>query len=278
MTEGGGKTAGAGRPPALTILGPAEAAGPDEEEGAEADRPAVVVTGACGNIGRKLCAAWAGLYDLIRVDRAPGPDDADVVAADLADWDDHWPALFEGADVVVHLAANGDPDATWEEVVRPNLDATAHVLHAAALAGVQRVVFASSNHAMGGYRDRGDGPIGEDLPPLPDGPYGASKLVGERLGRAAAAAFELEFIAVRIGWVQTGENRRGTLPDAWSRGYWLSDGDLVRLFTRAVEAELPDADFLVVNGTSANRGTRWSRDRARSALGFEAEDDAWGED
>ena len=64
------------------------------------------------------------------------------------------------------------------------------------LAGVERVVFASSNHVMGDYRHVGDGPITVDMTPMPDGPYGVTKLVGERLGRSLARAFDLTFIAI----------------------------------------------------------------------------------
>jgi uronate dehydrogenase len=248
----------------------------EEAEGPGDDRRAVLITGAAGCIGRKLSAAWAAGYELVRIDLHTPPDQPDVVAADLAVWDEAWPALFEGVDVVVHLAANPEADATWAEVEGPNIDATIHVLHAAALAGVGRVIFASSNHAMGGYRHDGSThPITEDLPPKPDGPYGGTKLMGERLGRAVAATFEMEFVALRLGWNQRGNaNRPDTLPDAWSRQLWLSDDDLVRLFTRAVEADLPGTDFVVVNGMSLNAGSRWSQDRARAVLGYEARDDA----
>jgi NAD+ dependent glucose-6-phosphate dehydrogenase len=249
---------------------------PDDEEGPEDPPRLVLITGASGNIGRKLRAAWEPSYDLVLLDLDPR-DDPGVIAADLADADAGWIEHFHGVDVVVHLAANPNEFASWEEVERPNLDALANVLHAAALAGVDRVIFASSNHAMGGYRDLGDGPITVDLPPLPDGPYGATKLVGERLGKSLAHAFDITFIALRIGWVQSGENRPATLPDDWARSIWLSNADLVRLFTRAVEAELDDGEFVVVNGLSRNRGTRWSLAEAADWLGYDPADDAWAE-
>ncbi|HEX8204224.1 MAG TPA: NAD(P)-dependent oxidoreductase, partial [Isosphaeraceae bacterium] len=173
-----------------------------EAEDLEDEPRTVLITGACGNIGRKLRAAWADVYDLVPIDSAAGPDDPDAIAADLSEWDDGWIAHFHGVDAVVHLAANPDEFATWEALRRPNLDALNNVLLASVLAGVERVVFASSVHVMGGYRDAGAGPIAVDLPPRPDGPYGATKLMGERLGRACALAFDLTFVALRLGWVQ----------------------------------------------------------------------------
>ena len=160
--------------------------------------------------------------------------------ADLAILDEDWITHFHGVDTVVHLAANGDESAPWEELIGPNLDALANVFHAAALAGVERVIFASSNHVMGDYRHLGDGPITVDMTPMPDGPYAVTKLVGERLGRSLARAFDLTFIAIRLGWIQEGKNRPETLPHDWDRQMWLSNADLISLFDCAVEAEIED--------------------------------------
>ncbi|MDF1523207.1 MAG: hypothetical protein P1P87_10355, partial [Trueperaceae bacterium] len=51
-------------------------------------------------------------------------------------------------------------------------------------------------------------------------------LVGERLGRSFAAAFDLGFVALRIGVVTKGDNRRDGLTNEWLRSMWLSDPDL----------------------------------------------------
>ena len=85
---------------------------------------------------------------------------------------------------------------------------------------------------------------------MPDGPYGVTKLVGERLGRSLARAFDLTFIAIRIGWVQEGKNRPETMPTDWDRQMWLSNADLISLFDCAVEAEIEDRVFVLVNGMS----------------------------
>jgi nucleoside-diphosphate-sugar epimerase len=252
----------------------------DEEDDEMLDEGprAVLITGACGNIGRKLRVAWRDKYDLVLLDRTAGPDDSDVIVADLAEFDDEWMGHFHGVDTVVHLAANPNEYASWEDLERPNLDALCNVFHAAALAGVERVVLASSNHAMGGYREMVDMPITVDLPPWPDGPYGATKLMGERMGRSLALAFDLAFVALRLGWIQEGGNKPSTLPDEWARSMWLSNADMVRLFDRAVDADLGDRAFLVVNGISNNRGTRWDLTPAAEWLGFVPEDDAYAEE
>jgi nucleoside-diphosphate-sugar epimerase len=248
----------------------------DDEDFDDAPRT-VLITGASGNIGRKLRAAWAETYDLVLVDAKADPDDPEVVEANLSELDEDWITHFHGVDTVIHLAGLPDETASWEELVGPNLDALANVFHAAALAGVDRLIFASSNHAMGGYREVDDGPIDVGRPPRPDGPYGASKLVGERLGRSLARAFDMTFIALRLGTVQPGENRPETLPDDWSRRLWLSDGDLLRLFEGAVESELDDRDFLVANGMSNNQGMRWDLSEATEWLDYQPEDDAYAD-
>lgn len=252
----------------LPILG-------DEDDGDWTEAPRVVlITGASGNIGRKLREAWSNRYDLILIDRRPDPANPDVLVADLNVWDESWTALFDEADVVVHLAANADEHASWEDLVEPNLDALTNVLLAAAQAGIDRFVFAGSNHAMGGHRAPGcAGPITPTSAPRPGNAYGATKLVGERLGRGFAAAYGMTFIGLRIGWVQPGANRPETLdPATGDVSIWLSNRDLVSLFTAAIEAELAEGSWVVVNGLSRNEGTRWTLDEAARTLGYIPED------
>jgi nucleoside-diphosphate-sugar epimerase len=256
-----------------------EETGPGVEEEEIGDEPrTILITGASGNIGRKLRAAWEDVYDLVLIDVAASPDDPDVVAADLSEYDEEWMNLFHGVDTVVHLAATPNEYSKWEELIGPNMDAASNVFHAAALAGVERIIFASSNHAMGGYRNLGDIAITVDLPPRPANPYGAAKLMTERLGKSLSGVFDLTFVALRLGWVQSGANLPETLPDEWNKELWLSNGDLIRLFDRAVEADLGDRSFVVVNGMSKNHGTRWDLMDSFDAIGYAPKDDAFLED
>lgn len=245
----------------------------DPDEDAEEAPRTVLITGAAGNIGRKLRAAWADRYEIIAIDSQVDPDDPDLIVADLATWDESWPAHFDEADAVVHLAANPSHLATWPELQGPNIDALANVLLAAATAGVERFVFASSNHAAGGYKTDSTGPITPDLPPNPGNPYGAAKLMGERFGKSFADVFGMTFVALRIGWVFPDENRAEDVPRDHIDGLlWLSNRDAVRLVTRAVEAELDEGSFVVVNGLSNNQGTRWTLNEAAERIGFVPED------
>ncbi len=260
------------------LLDDDEGFGPDEEfdEFDVDDEPrTVLITGACGNIGRKLRTAWEDVYDLILLDAQPGEDDADVFQVDLAQFDEEWITHFHGVDTVVHLAANRDEAASLADLEGPNLDALANVLNAAALAGVERFIYASSVHVMTGCRENPPEVIGTEAPPQPSGVYGALKLAGERFGKSLAQAFDVTFIALRLGFVQEGPNRPDTLPDDWNKKLWLSNGDLVRLFDSAVEAEIEDRLFLVVNGVSRNHGGQWDLTAAAEVLGYLPEDDAF---
>ena len=89
----------------------------------------------------------------------------------------------------------------------------ANVFNAAALAGVDRIIFASSNHVMGEYKES----TAMTRSPWSFRPgrtvsMACFKLVGERLGQSIAQAFDLVFIALRIGWVQEGAQPPRDLP------------------------------------------------------------------
>ncbi|MGL6094573.1 MAG: NAD-dependent epimerase/dehydratase family protein [Fimbriiglobus sp.] len=238
----------------------------------------VLITGAGGNLGAKLAAHLRGRTRLVLLDRAGG---GAVHPADLGHWGE-WVGHFDGVEAVVHLAGNPVAYHDWPDLLGPNVDAMLNMYEAAAAHGVRRVVFASSNHVMGGYQDGPPVPITETLPPKPglrytadgaerfSGAYAATKLLGERAGRLYAAARALEVIAVRIGWVRRGANEPGELPaerGAWFRNMWLSDRDFLHLMDCCLTARLP-APFFVVNGMSANAGMRWDLTAARTVLGY----------
>jgi nucleoside-diphosphate-sugar epimerase len=243
----------------------------------------VLVTGAQGNLGRKLIAHLLTLpwcKAVIGIDRNAGvPTDRRVepIAADLADpADGRWREAMGRADAVVHLAAqNPAPDAPWDDA-SSSYDMTLHVVGAAAQAGVKRLVFASSNHVMGRYKDP---PLADGLVPgglttahtpgpgtrwfdgrklVQGSAYGVSKLMGERLCIALARLSDGSFstVSVRIGWCQPGENLPQTInatgvvaegveradPDAardlrWFRSMWLSNRDFTAVMERALVAD-----------------------------------------
>ncbi len=208
---------------------------------------AVLVTGACGNLGRKIVEALARTewchrivgVDL-RADRAAFPGAAlerlTLVEGDLTDPLGSWRDALAGIDAVVHFAAlNPNVDATWAEAAT-SFDMTANLGLAALQHGVKRFVFASSNHVMGGYKDAplaaamGAGRLTTAIDPAPgtrwnDGTeiqdstaYATAKLMGERFVTALAAqpGGRLTGVSVRIGWAQPGANQAKTISHAGS--------------------------------------------------------------
>jgi len=247
----------------------------------------VLITGAAGNLGLKLRQHLQGRYALRLLDIDRRGDDQ-IVQADLSQWDQQWSVHFQGVNVVVHLAGNPLAHQTWPNVIGPNIDATIHVFEAAVAAGVQRVIFASSNHVLGGYKDDANhGPLTPDTPPRPGArylvqgeqrdstPYAAAKLFGERMGKCYAATHALSVIAIRIGWVRPGENPAREIPlerGPWFRLMWLSNRDYCQLIERCIEAgNLPS--FVILNGMSANTGMRWDIETTRRLVGYEPQDD-----
>ena len=232
----------------------------------------VLITGAAGNIGAKLAAHFAGTgaYDLRLVDHRPGDG---IVAADLAIHDDGWARLFEGVDTVVHLAGEPRGKASWAMVMRANVAATQNVLRAARNAKVRRVIFASTNQVMLGYRFR-EGPVTTDMPPAPLSPYGISKLLGEEMGRGFAAETGISFIALRIGYFQRGDNLPGPHMQIglWGQQMWLSNSDMMRAVECAIEAD--DVPFAIVNLVSDNAGMRWDMEHTRRIIGYVPQDHA----
>jgi uronate dehydrogenase len=247
----------------------------------------VLITGAAGNLGSKLRRHLQGRYDLRLIDRDPRGDAA-IVQADLAQWDRRWVELFSGAGAVVHLAADPMAHQIWPHLIGPNIDGTIHMFQAAAQSGVQRVIFASSNHVMGGYQDDPNpARLTTEVPPRPgtrylvsgeardSTPYGCGKLFGERLGKYYSEVHGLSVIALRIGWVRPGENLARDIPPErgpWFRLMWLSNRDFCQLMDRCLEADA-SLRFAVLNGMSANTGMRWDIEQTRKVLGYEPQDD-----
>ena len=243
----------------------------------------ILITGAAGNLGTKLRRHWEGKHRLAPVDIDPRGDPA-IQRADLSQWDDVWPGWLVGIHTVVHLAADPVAYRSWGELVAPNLDALTNLFLAAAQGGVKRIIYASSNHVMGGYANDESVPrITTELPPRPgtqyvaDGQprdstaYGAAKLFGERLGKTLAQAHGISVIAVRLGWVYRGENRPEDLPaerGEWFRRMWLSNGDFCRLMDCCLTAD-PELRFAVVHGMSQNDGMKWDLTSAKALVGYE---------
>lgn len=237
----------------------------------------VAITGAGGMVGSVVVDGLRDRYDLRPLHR----DDADITDLEALE------RVFADVDAVVHLAATADVDSPWDAVLSANVIGVYNVYEAARRSGVDRVVFASSNHTVGMYQwdgDRFDDPsnpefVPADAPFRPDSLYGASKVWGEALGRYYVERLKaLSVVCLRIGWVTEDDTPPAALhaddPDEQrvrDRGprMWLSHRDCVSLVDAALRA---DVTFATVFGVSENRGRWLSLEEGRDLLGWAPED------
>ncbi len=217
----------------------------------------VLILGAAGQIGRAVRERLRGRYALMRladiVPQAPPEPGEECVDAELTEM----PALkaaMSGIDCVVHLAGvSVEPkERAWEQVLPANVVGVYNVFEAARQAGVARVVYASSHHAIGFYRRTETIPA--SVAPRPDSYYGAAKVFGEAMGRLYADKFGLSVACLRIGAFRPEPTEPRHL------AVWISPRDMVELTRCAIEA--PDFHYCVAYGVSANDRSIWDNSEA----------------
>jgi uronate dehydrogenase len=225
----------------------------------------VLITGAAGAIGTALRNGLRGEWRHLRLtDVRPVANQAPNEECIVADISDRAAIerMTEGVAAVVHLAGVGG-DYTLEDLWRVNARGVFDVFEAGRLAGVKRIVFASSNHAHGCY------PIEERVSPAllprPDSLYGTFKAWGETMLRCYFDRHGIRSVSLRIGTYRTEPI------DQRSLATWLSPADVARL----VDASLrhPDPGCLVVNGYSANKRLKVA-DAGWDFLGYRPQDNA----
>ncbi|MFC4584587.1 NAD-dependent epimerase/dehydratase family protein [Sphaerisporangium corydalis] len=224
----------------------------------------ILVTGAAGRIGACLADGLPEyghtlrLLDKVAIDRAGH----EVVVCDVTDAKALEGAM-DGVTAVVHLAGIPSTSASFERLLTANIEGTYRVFEAARLAGVERVVYASSNHAAGFTPRQESAPAG--TPVAPDSHYGVSKAYGEALGRFYSDRYGMRVASLRIGSFRD----RPKSPRELST--WISHGDMVRLTHACLTS--PDLTYAAVWGVSANTRSWWDP-AAGLALGYEPRDDA----
>jgi len=228
----------------------------------------ILITGAAGRIGTMLRTRLAApgrvlrLLDVTPIAAPFGPGEEAMTASvtDMA----AMTAACAGADAVVHLG--GIPsEAPWERILDVNINGTYTVFEAARRAGVPRVVFASSNHAVG-FTPPSRFPVADFAFPAPDTYYGASKAAGEALAALYVNRYGLDIVCIRILSCFV------TPRDPRMLATWLSPDDCARLFEACLTA--PSPGFQVIYGVSANTRGGWVSMAGAQALGYEPLDDA----
>lgn len=214
----------------------------------------ILITGAAGDVGTRLRKLLKGVYSLrvsdIRKPADLGADD-EFVAADLGDYE-QTKQITAGIDGIVHLGGYS-VEGPWETIHKSNIVGCYNLFEAAYRSGVKRIVFASSNHAVGFYpRDR---KIGVDVTVRPDSRYGVSKAFGEAVGALYADKHGLRVTCIRIGNV-------GDKPlDKRRLSIWVKPEDLAQLIR--IGLEHPDIRFEIFYGASDNAAGWWDNSNAR---------------
>ncbi len=223
----------------------------------------LLLTGAAGALGRQLRPRLKAQCAVLRVS-----DIADL--GGVADGEEVMPAALENADAVLALLAGVDAvvhlggvsvEGPFAPILQANIVGAYNLYEAARRHGVRRIVFASSNHVTGFYRQ--DEVIDVRMPMRPDGHYGLSKAFGENLAQFYFDRYGLETVSLRIG---------SSFPEPVDRrmlATWMSYDDLERLVVASLSA--PVVGHSVIYGVSDNATTWWDNTPARH-IGYRPRD------
>lgn len=230
-----------------------------------------------GSGRRKFGSARAGRDDIVQL-----PDDHFAIA-DLSDAQAVRDAIT-GMDAVLHFGAAPDPEATFEEVLNSNIIGTYNVLEACRLAGVHRLVYASSIMVSHGYFQHTEpykaiqdcrwhdipatlSRITHKDPPRPTEPYSASKVYGEGICRMYADAHAISTICLRLGYV----NKQDVCEMPFANSIWFSQRDCVNCIDLALQATA-EPMFEICYGVSDNKHRWVDLEHTREVLGFIPQD------
>jgi uronate dehydrogenase len=223
----------------------------------------LLLTGAAGGLGRELRPRLKACCKVLRLSdvapMSPAGDGEEVVQVALQDAA-AMHALLQGVDAVVHLGGVS-VEGPFEPILQANIVGVFNLYEGARLHGVKRIVFASSNHVTGFYRQ--DEVIDASAPMRPDGYYGLSKAYGENLSRFYFDRYGIETVCLRIG---------SSFPEPKDRrmlATWLSYDDLERLIVASLTA--PVVSHTVIYGMSDNTTVWWDNTRA-AHIGYRPQD------
>jgi uronate dehydrogenase len=223
----------------------------------------ILITGAAGDVGTHLRRELAAKYRIrasdLRSLKKIGKET--YVRADVSKMADAL-RITKGVDAIVHLGGYS-VEGPWEGILGANIIGCYNVFEAARRNGVKRIIFPTSNHAVGYYK-RSD-TIDHRVYIKPDGRYGVSKVFGEALGSLYADKYGMEFLMIRIG------NVNPVPIDKRRLSIWISPRDIAQLVTIGIEH--PAIRFEIVYGISANQRA-WYDNSNAFRLGYKPQDDS----
>jgi uronate dehydrogenase len=223
----------------------------------------LLLTGAAGGLGkilRERIKPWADVVVLSDIaDMGAAGEGEEIVQCDLADKAAVM-KLMEGVEAVLHFGGISTEN-TFENIMQANILGTANLYEAAHKQGVKRIIFASSNHTVGFYRNTDY--IDASAPTRPDSFYGVSKCFGEQLASYYFDRTGLETVCLRIGssFLEPVDRRMMVT--------WLSYDDLVEALRRSLFATR--VGFTILFGMSNNDVAWWDNSKA-SHIGYKPKD------
>jgi uronate dehydrogenase len=225
----------------------------------------LLITGAAGSLGQVMRKRLASYADILRLsdvaDLGHAQSNEEIMQCDLGDAD-AVSRLVEGCDAILHMGGIS-VEAPFDRIMNANILGMYNLYEAARKHGSPRIMFASSNHTSGFYRQ--DEYIDVQATMRPDGLYGVSKCFGEAIARMYFDKFGQETAIIRIGSCFDKPKNHRMLST------WLSHDDFVTLFERVFQ--VPRLGCPVIWGVSKNDSLWWNNNQAHF-LGWHPKDNA----
>ena len=245
----------------------------------------VLVTGSSGLIGSNIIKLLKHKFDFIGLDITKNNQSPDIPtifsdAVNINGITDN----IKNVDAIIHLAANPSVHTSWENALSNNISLTHNIFETAKNIGIKKIIFASSNHAVGNfemdipyskivkgdYKKLSPGKyklIDHRVPIRPDSQYGISKAFGEATGRYYHEHHNMDVSCLRIGTFNA-ENKPNNIR---SLSTWVSYRDLSHMIEMCL---LNQKGFEIFYGVSDNLWKIWDIEHAKSTIGYKPLDNA----
>tara|TARA_B110000438_G_scaffold293180_1_gene332605 strand:- start:7733 stop:8494 length:762 start_codon:yes stop_codon:yes gene_type:complete len=245
----------------------------------------ILITGGSGLIGTVLNNHLKENYDVSNLDIKKPSDSSQKTFIGNINKIEDLQIASKNKDTIIHLGAVISVNSNWKEVLDNNIESTRNVYESAKINGVKKVIFASSNHAVGLFEN--DSPykeivsgkynnidpdtikrIDENVPIRPDSYYGVSKSFGESIGRYYFETYNIQSINLRIGTVQKIDTPKSSI-----RHYstWLSHRDISQLVEKSI---IHEVGFEIFYGVSNNKWRIWDISNAYKKISYMPIDNA----
>jgi nucleoside-diphosphate-sugar epimerase len=255
------------------------------------NKKVIAITGAAGHIGKMVAEEFNGKYILKLFNRRGNRESNESIPYNYIEISnpEELDGLLDGVDVLIHLAADRRAEAAWSSVYYNNILATYNIFEACRKSGVKRVIFASTNHVQHGYTAKTTPEtfnldfyeknklLSINDPTLADSLYGVSKIFGEELGKFYANKYNIEFIALRIGWTIPGDDptiMNGTTAEDYMRAMYLSKKDCIQAFNKSIEVKMHPGQYIIGYVISNNDRKIFDLSQTTKVLGFVPQDNS----